>query len=137
MRIEGYAYGGDIAKWINEFLERDNLDLVVFGDDMKPRHVIDINELSNEANENDYTIYVDYSPYMIISQASLDDLNKRFVEKNEKQLSMRSFRPNFIASGCEPYAEVSKYSYAHSLYRQYSIIILTHSLHSNAFYKAI
>lgn len=103
MRIDGYAYGGDVAKWLSSYLEKENLDLICFGDDMEARKCKDIDEKSNMAHENDLTIYEDYSPYMLISQASLDDLNKRLA----KPVSMSSFRPNFTITDCEAYAEDS------------------------------
>lgn len=101
LAINGYAYGEDVSKWLNATLERENLGLVCFLDDLEARKVKDVNEQSNMAHEDDYTIYSDYSAYMLISQASLDDLNKRL----KIPVTMRSFRPNLTVVDCEPYAE--------------------------------
>lgn len=45
--------------------------------------------------------FTDGFPFLLISQASLDDLNRRMG----KALPMERFRPNLVVEGCEPYAE--------------------------------
>ena len=45
--------------------------------------------------------FADGFPLLLISQASLDDLNSRLPEP----VPMNRFRPNLVVSGCEPYAE--------------------------------
>ncbi|WP_309989482.1 MULTISPECIES: MOSC domain-containing protein [Dyadobacter] len=53
------------------------------------------------ARHNENVSFADGFPYLVISQASLDDLNARLAEPIE----MRRFRPNFVISGTEPFAE--------------------------------
>lgn len=45
--------------------------------------------------------FTDGYPYLIIGQASLDDLNQRLTHP----VDMRRFRPNVVISGGQPYAE--------------------------------
>lgn len=45
--------------------------------------------------------FADATPLLLISEASLDDLNTRLVEP----LPMNRFRPNLVVKGCKPYAE--------------------------------
>jgi uncharacterized protein len=45
--------------------------------------------------------FADGYPILLISQASLDDLNTRLPEP----VPMERFRPNLVVTGCEPYAE--------------------------------
>lgn len=99
--IYGYAYEKSVGKWFSEVLETENLDLVVFKNDLEPRKVKDINRLGNNGRENDHVIYEDYSPFMLISENSLNELNSRL----EKKVTMRSFRPNFVAKDCDQFAE--------------------------------
>jgi uncharacterized protein YcbX len=47
------------------------------------------------------TQFSDAFPWLIISQASLDDLNARLPEA----LPMNRFRPNIVLAGVSPYAE--------------------------------
>jgi len=45
--------------------------------------------------------FADGFPFLLISQASLDDLNARLDEP----VPMQRFRPNLVVEGCAPYAE--------------------------------
>jgi uncharacterized protein YcbX len=49
----------------------------------------------------DHVSFADGFPFLLISQASLDDLNQRL----ETPLPMNRFRPNFVVSGCTSFAE--------------------------------
>jgi uncharacterized protein len=53
------------------------------------------------AQNNENVSFADAFPYLIISQASLDDLNSRLREP----VTMRRFRPNFVITSTEPFAE--------------------------------
>jgi uncharacterized protein YcbX len=103
LAIDGYSYGGRVSQWLSEVLETENLDLVMFRQDLEARKVKDINESGNNGQECDFVIYEDYSPFMLIGESSLLDLNARL----EKPVSMRNFRPNFVAKDSPAYAEVS------------------------------
>jgi hypothetical protein len=48
-----------------------------------------------------YTAFSDGYPLLLISEASLEDLNARLPER----LPMDRFRPNLVVRGCLPYAE--------------------------------
>lgn len=50
---------------------------------------------------DDQTGFSDGFPFLLISQASLDDLNSRIG----RTLPMQRFRPNLVVTGCSPYAE--------------------------------
>ena len=47
--------------------------------------------------------YPDCSPILILSEASLTDLNTRL----EKKVKMDQFRPNIVVTGCDAFEEVS------------------------------
>ena len=88
-----------------------NRDLLRFGFrylDKNPNFLFasfkkEIKEAGNGGRDEDFVIYEDYSPFMMISQASLDELNTKLP----RRLTMRSFRPNFTANNAErPFAEV-------------------------------
>ncbi len=53
------------------------------------------------ATAGDETEFSDGFPFLLISQGSLDDLNRRMP----RPLPMERFRPNLVVEGCEPYAE--------------------------------
>ncbi len=57
------------------------------------------------ARPGDVVTFADAEPFLVVSQASLDDLNDRLVAKGEPALPMNRFRPNLVVTGCTPYAE--------------------------------
>jgi len=52
-------------------------------------------------SENSITSFSDAYPFLLIGQASLDDLNSRLAEP----LPMNRFRPNIVFTGGQPYRE--------------------------------
>lgn len=83
-----------IDNWFSEFLGVD-CQLVYMPDScLRP---VDPDYVKNE----DIASFSDGFPNLIISEASLDDLNARV----DMQLTMNRFRPNIVISGCEAYAE--------------------------------
>jgi uncharacterized protein YcbX len=50
---------------------------------------------------DDQTGFADGYPFLLLSEASLDDLNGRLASP----LEMRRFRPNIVVAGCAPFAE--------------------------------
>ncbi|CAN5802102.1 MOSC domain-containing protein [soil metagenome] len=55
----------------------------------------------NYARHGEKTSFSDGFPFLLAGQASLDDLNGRL----EEPVPMDRFRPNFVVSGAEPFAE--------------------------------
>ena len=53
------------------------------------------------ARSGDIVGFADGYPFLLISEASLADLNARL----ERPITMERFRPNIVVSGTEPYAE--------------------------------
>jgi len=62
---------------------------------------------SNEeyAGEGKLVGFADGYAYLVITEASLEDLNKRLAAKKHPALPMNRFRPNIVVSGAQPYAE--------------------------------
>ena len=53
----------------------------------------------------DLLSFADGYPFLLISEASLADLNDRLAARGEDALPMNRFRPNLVVSGCPAYAE--------------------------------
>lgn len=51
------------------------------------------------------TLFADGYPLLIISQASLDDLNRKMLAAGREALPMDRFRANIVISGCEAHEE--------------------------------
>ncbi len=88
--------GEEADRWLSEFLGI-------------PCHLVEFPEEEHRqvdpayAMPGDETAFSDGFPFLLISQASLDDLNRRMP----RPLPMERFRPNLVVEGCEPYAEDS------------------------------
>jgi len=86
--------GVEAARWLSRFLDVE-VRLVYLPDEHTRR--LD----PNFARPGDQTGFADGFPFLLISEASLEDLNGRL----ERPLPMGRFRPNLVVRGCEPYAE--------------------------------
>lgn len=91
---QAYDAGDEAANWLSQVLST-NCRLVYFPDDEFRQVDLDY------ANEGDKTAFSDGFPLLLISQASLDDLNQRLATP----VPMSRFRPNIVVTGCEAFAE--------------------------------
>jgi uncharacterized protein YcbX len=91
----GLDCGADAASWATKFLGTE-LSLVAFDDSMPRACSADWTQGVPATTE-----FSDGYPVLVISQASLDDLNSRLP----KALPMERFRPNVVIDGVEPYGE--------------------------------
>lgn len=86
--------GDEPAAWLSAFLGLP-LRLVRMGPDfnrpVKPA----------KARPGDQVSFADSYPFMVIGEASLQDLNSRLADR----LPMNRFRPSFVVAGSKPYAE--------------------------------
>jgi uncharacterized protein YcbX len=57
----------------------------------------------NKARNGEHVSFADGYPYLVLGQASLDDLNSRL----DIELPMNRFRPNIVVKGTTPYEEDS------------------------------
>jgi uncharacterized protein YcbX len=84
----------ELSRWFSDFLQME-LDLVVMPESterkMDPRYAVQGESVS----------FADGMPYVMIGQASLDELNGRLADP----VGMDRFRPNLVFSGGEAYAE--------------------------------
>lgn len=90
----GVPAGGEADRWFSEFLNFPCRLVRKPDDDVRP---VD----SAYARDGDQTSFADGFPLLLISEASLEDLNMRL----ERPVSMNRFRPNLVVRGCGPYAE--------------------------------
>jgi uncharacterized protein YcbX len=87
--------GVEVAVWLSEFL-RTPCRLVRIGEKYH-RPILK----AEVARPGDVVNFADSHPFMIVSEASLADLNDRLDEP----LPMNRFRPSFVIAGTEPFAE--------------------------------
>jgi len=90
--------GDDVAAWLGSILSAE-CRLVRIGEGYH-RPVT-----KKAAAPGDVVSFADAVPVLVISEASLDDLNDRLVAQGEESLPMNRFRPNIVVAGGAPYAE--------------------------------
>lgn len=90
----GAPVGDEADRWFGEFLGFPYRLIYKPYDDVR---LVD----SLYAEDGDQVGFADGFSFLLISEASLDDLNGRL----EEPVPMNRFRPNLVVRGCEPYAE--------------------------------
>ncbi len=92
--VRGAPVGEEADRWFSEFLRLPCR--LVYKPDDQVRSVD-----SAYAAHEDQVSFADAFPFLLISEASLDDLNGRL----EEPVPLDRFRPNLVVRGCEPYGE--------------------------------
>ncbi len=93
-KVKAATAGAETDAWLSDFLSVP-CRLVAMPDDVvRP---VD----AAFADPADQVGFADGFPFLLISQASLDDLNARL----DQPVPMLRFRPNLVVEGCEPYGE--------------------------------
>ena len=95
--IAGQRCSTEINSWFSEYLQRP-CQLLYFGEKssrIKKENTVDARKIA----------FADGYPLLLISQASLDDLNQRLSANNQKTVSMAHFRPNIVVENCLPFSE--------------------------------
>lgn len=89
-RCRGIDQGDEVAGWLSAFLGRRC-------------RLVRIPDNHHRAADNGSALggYADGYPFLIVSSASLRELNSRLSQA----LPMNRFRPNVVVEGCQPYAE--------------------------------
>lgn len=93
-QVDAADAGDVVAAWMSEQLSISCRLVYIPEDSVR---LVD----SNYAEMGETVGFADAFPLLLISQASLDDLNSRL----ESPVPMNRFRPNLVVSGCEPFAE--------------------------------
>lgn len=90
--------GEEAAKFLSRFLEAP-LRLVRIG----PKYRRPVKP--SKARPGDVVSFADAYPFLLLSEASLGDLNDRLLTQGEAALPMDRFRPNIVVGACGAYAE--------------------------------
>ena len=92
--VAGHDTGEDTANWLSTALGQACRLVFMAEDTHRP---VD----ANYASPGDRVSFADGFPLLLISQASLDELNGRL----QQPITMARFRPNLVVSGTAPFAE--------------------------------
>lgn len=94
-RCRAKVYESDVNKWFSGVLQTD-CKLVLMPEETKRK----VNYFY-AVHKTDTVSFADGYPFLLIGENSLTDLNSKL----EKPVPMNRFRPNFVVSGSEPFAE--------------------------------
>ncbi len=96
--VLAHAISAEADAWLSEYLGF-GAKLVYMPDSserrMNPQY----------ARSDEMVSFADGYPLLVISEASLSDLNERIVKNGGTALLMNRFRPNLVIKGCAPYEE--------------------------------
>jgi uncharacterized protein YcbX len=95
-QVNAVICGQAADEWVSQAIG-ERCHLVYFADDEVRQCDL------TYAQQGDRTGFADGFALLLISEASLQDLNARL----DASVEMRRFRPNLVVKGCEPYAEDS------------------------------
>ncbi|KAG8430858.1 hypothetical protein GDO86_019851 [Hymenochirus boettgeri] len=100
--IQGRDCGEEVSDWLTSYFQSSNsYRLVHFEPEvMQPRKSKEVETLFRD---KDVIAYPDASPIMLLSETSLEELNRRMDEP----VSLANFRPCIVVSNCEAFAEDS------------------------------
>ncbi|MEO0759048.1 MAG: MOSC N-terminal beta barrel domain-containing protein [Cyanobacteria bacterium J06648_16] len=88
------SMGAAAADWLSEFLEVPCQMVYMPDEAQRPT-------AHGQLGANRLVSFADAYPFLLISEASLADLNSRLA----RPVPMNRFRPNLVVSGCEAFAE--------------------------------
>ncbi|WKB54618.1 MOSC domain-containing protein [Eleftheria terrae] len=98
--VRAYDMGDLAAQWFSDFLGRP-LRLVRY--DPEHKRLSDAAWTDGREAENQFS---DGFPYLVVSQSSVDELNRRLQARGQAPVSVERFRPNIVISGdLDPNAE--------------------------------
>ncbi len=95
--VAGQLCSTEANSWFSDYLQRP-CQLLYFGK-------ASTREKGLKTAKTRKLAFSDGYPLLLISQASLDDLNQRLLTDNQKTVSMAQFRPNIVVDNCLPFAE--------------------------------
>uniref|UniRef100_A0A2C9KND0 MOSC domain-containing protein n=1 Tax=Biomphalaria glabrata TaxID=6526 RepID=A0A2C9KND0_BIOGL len=91
--VEAQFCGQDVSNWLSSALEED-LQLVVYVPGVTQRL-----STTKNAIDKDKVSFPDESPYHIITEESLHDLNLRIPSSENGEITAQNFRPNIVIKG--------------------------------------
>ncbi|OWF37746.1 mitochondrial amidoxime-reducing component 1-like [Mizuhopecten yessoensis] len=94
--------GDEAASWMDKFLGKTGLRVHFSSPEMDKRDASNVTKLwKHNAKKGDTLAFSDYCGYMLMTSASLNELNKRLAEP----VTMLNFRANIVVDECPAFDE--------------------------------
>ncbi|XP_077993893.1 mitochondrial amidoxime-reducing component 1-like [Glandiceps talaboti] len=97
----GKYCGKEAEDWLSTYFNRPGCKLIYADSDLTLRDATGIKRSVEIAKKGDLMAYQDDAAFNILNNSSLEDLNSKL----DVPVSYKNFRPNFVVSGCEAFAE--------------------------------
>lgn len=103
--VKVHDAGDEVAEWVSKFIlkEKSGIRLVYFASEVPTRDVREKNKVFETAIAKDTGSTHDATSYMLINEASIEELNSRI----EKPVAPLWFRPNIVVKGPKAFEEDS------------------------------
>lgn len=95
--VEVYEVNDAVSTWFSSYLGENDIKLVRMCDNFK-RHTEKQFSLDGQLS------LADELPFVMVSEGAIPQVNS-ILATSKYKVSMRNFRPNFVISGCEAFAE--------------------------------
>ena len=97
--VKAVSLSPEVDRWFSQFLDTDcRLVYMPDGSNRPTAH--------GKFGDDKQVSFADAYPYLLISEVSLDELNRKLTEKGEEAVTMARFRPNLVVAGkLEPHGE--------------------------------
>ncbi|KAL5008008.1 hypothetical protein ScPMuIL_013589 [Solemya velum] len=100
--VDSLDCGDEVASWMDKFLNRVGLRLHFSAPSIEKRDSSKaVKPWNHAAKGGDMTAFTDYCQYMVMSEASLTEVNKKL----DAPAGIANFRPNIVVEDCPPYTE--------------------------------
>ncbi|TPX61207.1 hypothetical protein PhCBS80983_g01293 [Powellomyces hirtus] len=105
-KVDALDEGDEIAAWLTMYLGFETRLVVKDMGKVRPLNPLHV-PARRYFDHEPQTAMADGYPFLLLSTASISDLNKRLAERNAPSVSLRNFRPNIVVSSTDhgPYFE--------------------------------
>lgn len=98
-------FGNDTAAWLETATDIPGCRLQAVGPEFERSARVNPAQGDAVPHKAAPMSLADEAPYLLVNQASLDDLNKRLKARGKEPVDMRRFRPNIVLTGLQPWEE--------------------------------
>ncbi len=98
-QVDSLLMSNDANEWISQYLHIECRFVYMPDNTVRPV------DPTFSVSSQDRVSFADGFPFLLISKASLDDLNQHLSAKKIPAVPIQRFRPNLYIDGCEAYAE--------------------------------
>ena len=114
---EGIDEGAEVSAWLTAALQRDkSMRLIRMADDFERQHG-EAEFMDDDEQNRHHVKFSDISPYLVVNESSLTELNKQLIMSGEQPVPMNRFRGNIVVKDLPAFSEHQITALKHADYR--------------------